>query len=91
MHNNGRGDVLSSRAPTAPGMVLQCLGWWHNGGDGRTGAKVTGDALHWSDVTAPSPRGRWIEVHTPFEGSTVLSQGVRRGVHTGVGGTMSRS
>jgi hypothetical protein len=35
------GDVLSSRAPTTHGMVLQCSGWWHNGGDGRTGPVVT--------------------------------------------------
>jgi hypothetical protein len=27
MHNYGCGDVLSSRAPTASGMVLQCSGW----------------------------------------------------------------
>jgi hypothetical protein len=40
-HISGCGDVLSSSAPTAPGMVLQCSGWWHNGGDGRTGPEVT--------------------------------------------------
>jgi hypothetical protein len=27
VHNSGRGDVLSSRVPTALGMVLQCPGW----------------------------------------------------------------
>jgi hypothetical protein len=37
MHNNGCGGVSSSRASTAPEMVLQCLGWWHSGRDGRTG------------------------------------------------------
>jgi hypothetical protein len=40
MHNNGCGDVLSSRAPTAPGMVLQCPRWWHNSGDGRTSERI---------------------------------------------------
>jgi hypothetical protein len=40
MHNSGRGGVSSSWASTAPWMVLQCLGWWHNGGDGRTGPEV---------------------------------------------------
>jgi hypothetical protein len=40
-HSSGHGDVLSSRVPTVPGMVLQCLGWWHSSGDGRTGPKVT--------------------------------------------------
>jgi hypothetical protein len=37
------GDVLSSRAPTALGMVLQCSGWWYNGGDGHTGPEVMGE------------------------------------------------
>jgi hypothetical protein len=40
LHNSGCGDVLSSWAPTAPGMVLQCSGWWCSGGDGRTGSMV---------------------------------------------------
>jgi hypothetical protein len=40
-HNSGRGGVLSSQVPTAPGMALQCLGWQHSGGDGRTRPKVT--------------------------------------------------
>jgi hypothetical protein len=31
MHNGGDGDVLSSQAPTAPGMALQCPGWEHSG------------------------------------------------------------
>jgi hypothetical protein len=41
MHSSGRGDVLSSRIPTAPGRVLQRSGWWHSGGDGCTGPTVT--------------------------------------------------
>jgi hypothetical protein len=41
LHSSGCGDVLSSWAPTAPAMVLQCSGWWHNDGDGCTGPKVT--------------------------------------------------
>jgi hypothetical protein len=40
MHNSGRGSVSSSRASTVPGMVLQCLGWWHSGGDGGTRPEV---------------------------------------------------
>jgi hypothetical protein len=35
-HSSGRGDILSSWTPTAPGMVLQCPGWWRGSGDGRT-------------------------------------------------------
>jgi hypothetical protein len=41
MHIGGRGAVSSSWASTSPGMVLQCLGWWNSGGDGRTRSKVT--------------------------------------------------
>jgi hypothetical protein len=41
MHSDGCGGVSLSWAPTVPGMTLQCLGWWHSGGDGRTGPKVT--------------------------------------------------
>jgi hypothetical protein len=40
-YNSGCGDVLSSRAPVVLGMALQCLGWWHSDGDGRTGPEVT--------------------------------------------------
>jgi hypothetical protein len=40
-HSGGCGDVPPSRDPTVPGMALQCPGWRHNGGDGRTGAEVT--------------------------------------------------
>jgi hypothetical protein len=35
-----RDDVSSSRPSTASGMVLQCPGWWHSSGDGRTGPEV---------------------------------------------------
>jgi hypothetical protein len=41
MHSDGRGGVPSSWAPTVLGMTLQCLGWWHSGGDGRTGPELT--------------------------------------------------
>jgi hypothetical protein len=36
-HSNGRGDVQSICDPIVRGMALQCLGWRHSGGDGRTG------------------------------------------------------
>jgi hypothetical protein len=39
-HSSGCGDVLSSWAPTASGMVLQCSGWQYSGGDGRTGPEL---------------------------------------------------
>jgi hypothetical protein len=38
-HSNGRGDVPLSCDPIVPGMALQCLGWRHSGGDGRTGRR----------------------------------------------------
>jgi hypothetical protein len=40
-HSSVCGNVPPSRDPTVPGMALQCPGWWHSGGDGRTGAEVT--------------------------------------------------
>jgi hypothetical protein len=55
VHSSGRGDVLSSRVPTAPGRVLQCPGWLHSGGDGMVAQRrgwlhraegEEGDALH---------------------------------------------
>jgi hypothetical protein len=36
-HSSRCGDVLSPRACTASGMVLQCLRWRRDGADGRTG------------------------------------------------------
>jgi hypothetical protein len=41
LHSGRRGDVLSTWIPTVLGMTLQCLGWRHGGGDGRTGPEVT--------------------------------------------------
>jgi hypothetical protein len=38
MHSSGRGSVSSSRASTAPGMVLECLGWRCSARDGGTAA-----------------------------------------------------
>jgi hypothetical protein len=54
MHSSRRGDVLSSRAPTTPGMVLQCRRWWYSGGDSRTGPEVTEEMR----PTSPTSRRR---------------------------------
>jgi hypothetical protein len=51
MHSSRRGGVSSSRASTVPGMVLQCLGWWHSGGDGRTGPEVA-EVTHSTSLTS---------------------------------------
>jgi hypothetical protein len=50
-HSGGCGDVLSSRTPTTPGMVLQCPGWWCGSGDGRTGPMVT-EETHLTGLTS---------------------------------------
>jgi hypothetical protein len=84
VHSCGSGDVLSSQAPTAPRMVLQCSGWWHSGGDGRTGQGVTEETRPTGPTSRCYPareRGR-----CPY-----LFRGVRRGGRTGVGGTVSQS
>jgi hypothetical protein len=68
MHSSRDGDLLSSRAPTAPGMVLQCWGWWHNGGDGRTGLEVAEETCSTSPTSRRRPvqaRGRRLY---PFRG-----------------------
>jgi hypothetical protein len=49
-HSSGCGGVLSFRAPTASGMVLQCPGWRHSGGDVHTGPKVTEETC----ITGPT-------------------------------------
>jgi hypothetical protein len=82
MHSSGRGDVSSSRAPTALGMVLQCPGWWHSGGDGRTRPEVTEEMRSTGLMSRCCPVRARIEVRTSFEGSIVLSRGVRRGDRT---------
>jgi hypothetical protein len=84
MHNRGHGDVLSSRGPTTPVMVLQHAGWWHSSGDGCTGPTVT-EETH-STGHGVVPRGRGIDVRTLCPLLRVRCAG-----HTGVGGTVSRS
>jgi hypothetical protein len=41
LHSGRRGGVLSARVHMVLGMTLQCLGWWHSDGDGRTRPEVT--------------------------------------------------
>jgi hypothetical protein len=81
----------SSRAPTVPGMTLQCLGWRHSGRDGHTRPDVTEETCSAGPMSrhrTGRARGRW---PSPFEGSTALLGGVRRGGSTGVGDTVSWS
>jgi hypothetical protein len=77
-HNTGDGVAV-------PGMTAQRRGWRHKAEGDR------GVALHWPDVTVLSCAARGVSVRTSFEGSTVLSRGVRRGGRAGVGDTMSGS
>jgi hypothetical protein len=65
MHSSGRGGVSLSWASTVPGMALQCLGWWHSGGDGRTGPKVTHSTGPTSRRRPERARGRR---SYPFQG-----------------------
>jgi hypothetical protein len=88
-HNGGRGDVSSSWAPTTPGMVLQCSGWWRSGGDGRTGPMAT-EKTH---LTGPTSRRHPVRVldrrSYPFRGFCRPLLRVRRAGRTRVGDTVS--
>jgi hypothetical protein len=67
-HNSGCGGVLSSWAPTVPGMVLQCSGWLYSGGDGRTGSELAEATRSTSPTSRRRPvraRGRHLY---PFRG-----------------------
>jgi hypothetical protein len=68
LHSGGRGDVPSSWVPTVLGMTLQCLGWWHSGGDGYAGPEVTGETRPADLMSRRLPRrvqSRW---PYPFRG-----------------------
>jgi hypothetical protein len=87
-HNSGRGGVLSSRVPTTSGMALQWPGWKHNGGDGRTGPKMTEESCFPGLMSRCCPawaRGRRLYLFRGFRHP--LSRGAtwrpyRRGRHT---------
>jgi hypothetical protein len=89
-HSSGRGDVPLSRASTVSRMALQCPGWRHGGGDGRTGLMVT-------EVTSPagltsrrSPGKVWQRRPFPLRGFRRPLSRARRVGRTRVGGTVSR-
>jgi hypothetical protein len=90
-HSSGRGGVLSPRAPTTPGMALQCPGWRRDDGDGRTGPMAT----EVTRLTGPTSRrgpGRAQNRHpSPFQGLRRPPSRVLRIDRTRVGGTVSRS
>jgi hypothetical protein len=54
LHSGRRGDVPSAWVPTASWMILQCPGWQHRGGDGRTGPEVMEEM--WSIILASRRR-----------------------------------
>jgi hypothetical protein len=89
-HSDGRGDVLSSWVPTAPGMVLQCSRWWRSGGDGRTGPMVTEETR----LTGPTSQCHPVRVRGrrsyPFRGFWCPLSRVRRAGRMRVGGIVSR-
>jgi hypothetical protein len=91
LYSSGRGNVLSSWAPTTPGMALQCLGWWHIGGDGRTRPEVTEETCSAVLMSRHHPAQCGVGIRTSFEGSAALLREVRRGGRMGVGSTVSQS
>jgi hypothetical protein len=90
-HSDGRGDVLSSWAPTAPGMVLQCSRWWRSGGDGRTGLMVMEETC----LTGPTSRRRPMRARDrrsyPFRGFCHPLLRVRLAGSTRVGSIVTQS
>jgi hypothetical protein len=75
LHSGGRGGVLTTWVPTMLGMALQCLGWRHSGGDGRTGPEVTGKTRPVDLMSRRRPRQGGVGGCTPFEGAAVLFRG----------------
>jgi ribosome modulation factor len=90
-HSGGRGSVLLSWTPTAPGIVLQCLGWWCGSGDGRTGLMV----MEETRLTGPTSRRRPGRARdrrpSPFQGFRLPLSRVWRAGRMRVGGIVSRS
>jgi hypothetical protein len=75
VHSYKRGNVLSSRVPTAPGMAAQGSGWLHSGGDGRTGPEVTWETRSTGLTSQRCPAWAWGRCRTLFEGSAALFRG----------------
>jgi hypothetical protein len=88
LYSGRRGSVPSARVPMVLGMALQCPGWWHSNGDGRTGSEVTED-MH--SITASSWTGAGLMSVRLLRVSPSSFEGVRRGERTGVGSTVPRS
>jgi hypothetical protein len=91
VHSNGRGIVSSLQVPTVSGMALQCPGWWHSGGDGRTGPEVTGETRSAGLMSRRRPAWARDRRSYPFRGFRRPLSRVQRAGRTGVGGTVSRS
>jgi hypothetical protein len=75
VYNHGRGNVLSPRVPTAPGMAAQGPRWLHNGGDGQTGPEVMGETRSTGLTSRRRLAWVWSRCPYPFEGSIVLVRG----------------
>jgi hypothetical protein len=75
-HSSRCGGVLSPRAPTVLGMVMQCRGWcWGRRGWSHRTDGDGGDRSRRPDVTVLSLCGHDVVVRLPFEGSGVLFRG----------------
>jgi hypothetical protein len=90
-HSGGRGDVLSSWTPTAPGMVLQCPGWWRGSGDGCTRPMAMEDTRLTGLTSQRRPVRARDRCPYSFRGFHQPLSRVRRAGCTRVGGTVSQS
>jgi hypothetical protein len=91
VHNCGRGDVLSSRVPTASGMASQGPGWLHSDGDGCTGPEVMGETRPTGLMSRRCPARAWGRCPYPFRGFRCPLSRVRRAGRTEAGGIVSQS
>jgi hypothetical protein len=90
-HSGRRGDVLSSWAPTAPGMALQRSGWWRSSGDGRTGPMATEETCLTGLTSRRCPVRARDRLSSSFRGFYRPLSRVRRADCTRGCGTVSRS
>jgi hypothetical protein len=68
MHSGGRGGVPSSWAPTVSVLTLQCPGWWHSGGGGRTRPEVTEEMRSAGLMSQRRLERAWGRRSYPFQG-----------------------
>jgi hypothetical protein len=78
-------------SPIAPGMELQCSGWWRSGGDGRTGPMATEEMRLSGPTSWRRPVCARDRRSYPFQGFYHPLSRVRCVGRTRVGSTVSQS